>query len=70
MLKGHRSWVFENKPVIYSAATVVGPFEGQGPLASDFDIIHGDLMLGQDSWEKAERTLIEEASKLAIENAG
>jgi stage V sporulation protein AD len=70
MLQGHQSWVFENKPIISSAATVVGPFEGQGPLAEDFDIIHGDLMLGQDSWEKAERTLIEEAAKLAIENAG
>jgi stage V sporulation protein AD len=56
--------------VIHAAATVVGPFEGQGPLANDFDIIHGDLSLGQDSWEKAERTLLEEAVKLAIENAG
>jgi stage V sporulation protein AD len=70
MLKGHQSWVFQNKPRILAAATVVGPFEGQGPLAKDFDIIHGDLMLEQDSWEKAERTLLEEASKLAVENAG
>ncbi|MDF2722980.1 MAG: stage sporulation protein, partial [Paenibacillus sp.] len=43
---------------------------GQGPLAKDFDIVHGDLMLGQDSWEKAERKLLEEAAKLAVENAG
>lgn len=70
MLKGHQSWSFENRPVIQGAATVVGPFEGQGPLANDFDIIHGDLMLGQASWEKAEKTLLEEAAKLAIENAG
>lgn len=70
MLVGRQSWVFENQPVILSAATVVGPFEGQGPLADDFDIIHGDLMLGQDSWEKAERMLIEEASQMAIERAG
>jgi stage V sporulation protein AD len=70
MLKGHQSWIFENRPTIRSTATVVGPFEGQGPLAIDFDIIHGDLMMGQDSWEKAERTLTEEAAKLAIENAG
>ncbi|CAM2871892.1 stage V sporulation protein AD [Paenibacillus sediminis] len=69
MLKGHQSWVFENKPTIISTATVVGPFEGQGPLANDFDIIHGDLYFGQDSWEKAERTIIEEAAKLAIEHA-
>ncbi|WP_256757548.1 stage V sporulation protein AD [Cohnella sp. WQ 127256] len=70
MLKGHQSWLFENRPRIKGEATVVGPFEGQGPLANDFDIIHGDLTIGQDSWEKAERTLLEEASKLAIENAG
>ncbi|CAM3478031.1 stage V sporulation protein AD [Marinicrinis lubricantis] len=69
MLKGHQSWTFENKPVIVSSATVVGPFEGDGPLGDDFDIIHGDSRLGQDSWEKAERTLMEEASSLAIENA-
>jgi stage V sporulation protein AD len=70
MLIGHQSWKFENSPIILGAATVVGPFEGQGPLANDFDIIHGDLMLGQESWEKAEKVLLEEAAKLAIENAG
>jgi stage V sporulation protein AD len=69
MLQG-RTWIFENRPVIRAAATVAGPFEGQGPLADDFDIIHGDLMLNQNSWEKAERMLYEEAAKLAIENAG
>lgn len=70
MLQGHQSWLFENSPVIISAATVVGPEEGEGPLALDFDIIHEDLMLGQKSWEKAEKTMLEEAAKLAIENAG
>ncbi|MDQ0090519.1 stage V sporulation protein AD [Paenibacillus anaericanus] len=69
MLKGHQSWIFEKKPKIISTATVVGPFEGQGPLANDFDIIHGDLYLGQDSWEKAERVLLEESTQLAIEKA-
>ncbi|MDU4696228.1 MULTISPECIES: stage V sporulation protein AD [Paenibacillus] len=70
MLKGHQSWVFENKPKIISTATVVGPFEGQGPLAEDFDIIHADLYMGQDSWEKAEKTLLEESAQLAIKHAG
>lgn len=70
MLKGHQSWIFRNKPVLVSTATVVGPFEGRGPLAEDFDIIHGDSLVGQDSWEKAERTLLEEASNIAIERAG
>lgn len=70
MLKGHQSWLFENKPTIISTATIVGPFEGQGPLANDFDIIHGDLMLGEDSWEKAEKRFVEEAVKTSIESAG
>jgi len=69
-MAGHRTWVFENRPVIVGTATVVGPEEGNGPLANDFDIIHGDKMLGQKSWEKAEHMLLEEAVKLALENAG
>jgi len=70
MLRGHQSWEFQNKPVLLATATVVGPMEGQGPLGDDFDIVHEDLMLGQKSWEQAERTLLEEAVKLAVENAG
>ncbi|MGG1314538.1 MULTISPECIES: stage V sporulation protein AD [Cohnella] len=70
MLKGHQSWKFHRKPVIAGTATVVGPFEGRGPLANDFDIVHGDSLVGQDSWEQAEQTYLEEAAKLAIRNAG
>lgn len=71
MLKGHQSWVFDNQePEIASAAAVVGPFEGKGPLAIDFDTIHEDTWLGQDSWEKAEKRLLEEACEKSIEKAG
>lgn len=70
MLQGYQSWVFKNRPIIIGTAAVVGPFEGQGPLAEDFDIVHGELMLGEKSWEKAEKSLLEESHKLAIENAG
>jgi stage V sporulation protein AD len=69
MLQGHQSWFFKNKPSIISTAAVVGPFEGQGPLANDFDRIHSELMLGQESWEKAERALLEESTQLACEKA-
>ena len=48
MLKGHQSWVFENRPVILSTGTVVGPDEGKGPINEDFDIVHGDLT----TWSK------------------
>ena len=48
----------------------MGPFEAEGPLAADFDLIHGDLWLGQDSYEKAETKLLEEACEVAIRKAG
>jgi stage V sporulation protein AD len=69
MLKGHQSWIFDSKPVIISSAAVGGPFEGQGPLALDFDILHEDMMLGQDSFEKAEKKLLEQACETAISKA-
>ena len=58
MLQGAQTWVFPSRPVILATATVGGPFEAAGPLARDFDILHDDLWLGQDSW--AEK-LLEEA---------
>jgi stage V sporulation protein AD len=70
MLKGRQSWLFENKPVIVSTATVVGPEEGRGPLGGDYDIVHDDFKLGQDSWEKAERKFLEEAADMAVKKAG
>jgi stage V sporulation protein AD len=70
MMKGHRSWVFENKPVIVSTATVGGPFEANGKLADDFDLLHEDLWLGEDSYEKAHKVLFEEAFFKAMEKAG
>ncbi|KIL39507.1 SpoVAD [Gordoniibacillus kamchatkensis] len=70
MLQGHQSWAFRNRPVIVAAATVVGPEEAQGPLANDFDITHGDTLMEQKSWEQAEKKLLEEAAKIATENAG
>ncbi|MFD1956670.1 stage V sporulation protein AD [Paenibacillus thailandensis] len=70
MLKGKQTWWFENKPVIIGAATVVGPEEGEGPLASDFDLVHQELDMQQKSWEKAERLLMEQAAQFALQNAG
>lgn len=69
MLKGHQSWIFESKPTILSSAAVGGPFEANGALANDFDILTEDLWLGQDSYEKAEKVLLEHACHRAIEKA-
>ncbi|WP_455660690.1 stage V sporulation protein AD [Pradoshia sp.] len=70
MLSGKQSWVFQNHPVITSTGVSVGPFEGQGHLRDDFDIIHDDLWLQEDSYEKAHRVLLEEAAGCAIEKSG
>jgi stage V sporulation protein AD len=70
MMKGHSTWVFTNKPVIVSTATVGGPFEANGRLADDFDLLHEDLWLGEDSYEKAHKVLFEEAFFKAMEKAG
>jgi len=70
MKRGKQTWWFEEAPVILSRAAVVGPTEGQGPLGGDFDIVHDDMFLGEKSWEKAERKLLEEAAMLAAQKAG
>ncbi len=67
MLTGKQTWVLHNHPVISSTGVAVGPFEGNGRLADDFDIIHDDLWLNQKSYEKANRVLIEEAVQKALD---
>ncbi|WP_223700647.1 stage V sporulation protein AD [Sutcliffiella deserti] len=69
MLKGKQSWVFANKPVILSSAAVGGPFEANGLLSDDFDLLHKDLWFEQDSYEKAHKLLLEEACNKAVEKA-
>ncbi|MCM3762929.1 stage V sporulation protein AD [Alkalihalobacillus oceani] len=69
MLTGHQTWQFEQKPVITSTGTVGGPFEANGQLAQDFDLLHDDLWLGQDSYEKAQKVLLEEAITRSLEKA-
>ena len=70
MRQGHQTWLFEPSPVILSRAVAVGPFEARGPLRKDFDILHDDMWLGQESFEKAEKKLLEEACERAIKKAG
>ncbi|WP_409304684.1 stage V sporulation protein AD [Peribacillus sp. SCS-155] len=69
MLTGKQSWTFNKKPGIISTGVTGGPFEAKGNLAEDFDILHEDLWLGEKSYEKAHRILIEEAVDKALEKA-
>ena len=67
MLRGRR-W-FDSSPVIIGTGTVVGPDEGDGPLAPEFDLVHPELDMQQKSWEKAERLLLEQAADFALKHA-
>ncbi|GAA0325423.1 stage V sporulation protein AD [Bacillus carboniphilus] len=66
MLQGKSSWVFQNRPAIAATGVTGGPFEANGPLKEDFDILHKDLWMGEDSYEKAQRLLLEEAIDSAL----
>lgn len=69
MLRGHQSWVFANRPMIWATGVSGGPFEANGNLANDFDLLHEDLWMGMESYEKAHRVLVEEAIKTALQKA-
>ncbi len=69
MIKGHQTWLFKSKPVITGSAAIGGPFEAQGALSKDFDLLHDDIWLGQESFEKAEKKLLEQACETAIKKA-
>jgi stage V sporulation protein AD len=64
--RGSQTVVFEDPPVITSWASIVGPKEGQGPWGGDFDQVLPDYLLGEKTWEKAERKMLQQAVSLAL----
>lgn len=66
MLNGEQTWVFQSKPSIISSATVGGPFEAAGAIADDFDILHDDIWIGEDSFEKAEKKMLEQSFQTTL----
>lgn len=70
MIQGHRTWIFENTPVIAASSAIGGPFEANGQLAHDFDILHEDQWLKEDSYDKAQKVLLEESCQASIQKAG
>lgn len=67
---GQYTVVLESLPRIIATGTVVGPKEGKGPFGKVFDHVTTDTMLGQDSFEKAEREFMREACNRALGKAG
>ncbi|MHB1627521.1 MAG: stage V sporulation protein AD [Bacilli bacterium] len=70
MLIGKQTWSFVSGPRILGTGTVVGGKEGRGPLGDRFDLVHEDPYAGQESWEKAERKMLEQAQEKAVWKAG
>ncbi len=66
---GNQTYKLLNPPTILSNYSIVGPKEGEGPLKEYFDLILEDDLWGQESWEKAECKIQEEAVRAAIDNA-
>ncbi|HWP95866.1 MAG TPA: stage V sporulation protein AD [Syntrophomonadaceae bacterium] len=64
--RGMQTVVLNQPPVLTSWAAVVGPKEGEGPWASDFDWVLDDYNFGEKTWELAESKLMRETIKLAI----
>ncbi len=55
------------KPVnILSAASTVGPKEGEGPLAKYFDVVLTDILAGENSWELAEAKIAKDTFTMAV----
>lgn len=69
MLTGKQTWIFNTKPAIISTGVVGGPFEARGAIPNDFDLLHDDMWLKQESFEKAQQTMMEEASQVAIKKS-
>ncbi len=63
---GKQTIKFNNPPTITQCASIVGPKEADGPLASYFDNTLEDEFWGEKSWEKAESKIIKETVSTLI----
>jgi stage V sporulation protein AD len=66
---GKRTLALESRPGIVSWAAVVGGKEGAGPLKKGFDEVSVDSYFGQESWEKAETTMLTRCVDRCLEKA-
>lgn len=68
--RGKCSFFFSTRPVIAAWASIAGKKESQGPLAGSFDKTFRDTLLGQKTWEQAERKMQELCLRTLAEKAG
>ena len=67
---GKQTIKFNTPPTILETASIVGPKEGQGPLAKYFDQCLEDEFWGEKTWEKAESKIIKETVNTVIHKSG
>lgn len=67
---GKRTVALPNQPGILSWASVVGPKEHEGPYGEQFDAVIPDEFNGEQSFEAAERSILEMAVKLCAQQGG
>ena len=63
---GAQTFLYDRPPAIAAHASIVGPKEGQGPLAKWFDVILEDDLLSQKSWELAEMEMVRRCVQEAL----
>jgi stage V sporulation protein AD len=64
-----QTWEFNPDTRVLATAAVGGPMEREGIIGKHLDHAFDDLYCGQDTWEKAERTMLSTAVDIAIEKA-
>ena len=67
---GKQTIKLDNPISIIETASIVGPKEANGPMASYFDKCLEDEFWGENSWEKAESKIIKETVNMAIGKSG
>ena len=68
--RGGQTAAFSTPPVVIGHGNVVGKKEGEGPLSGRFDFVSQDDYFGEKTWEKAERSMQEQALQNALKHAG
>jgi len=66
---GEQTIRFTKPPVILSTGSIVGPKEGEGPLANYFDRVLDNILAGKETWEQAESDIARQGIELAVANA-
>ncbi|PPA72309.1 stage V sporulation protein AD [Jeotgalibacillus proteolyticus] len=62
-----KSWIFKNRPAIVASGVVGGPFEQKSPYSGEFDLVKDTLWMEEESFEKANRQLIESAIQVTLD---